>query len=147
SMASDKQWAHEVRRQLLNPFQYGDNEPDQSGRIDVLDLNLRNNLASEVVHGALKRLVELSAPCPGCPRDRCDGVRNAARLGDAIVIDRLVALLTLVAKSGYHATMRDLLGFLSYTLWGTRDCDAVKGTRTPVELYAKNAFVGGIGPL
>jgi len=140
-------WAAEVRRQLLTPFLYRAEEANDEPRIAVLDLNLRNNLASGVVHAAVGKIVELSAPCAGCPTARCDGFQNVKRLGEGVVIDRLVFLLGLVAKSGYHATMRDLFSYLSYLSWGNKGCELVKASKESAQSYAENSFVSGTGPL
>lgn len=145
--AGDAAWASETRAQLLTPFVYRNNAKETESRVAVLDLNLRNNLASSVVRSAVGKLVELSAPCSGCPKARCDGYQNANKLSEAVVLERLTALLGLVAKSGHHATMRDLFGYLSFLMWGHKSCDAVKGSKDASTSYAENAFVGGEGPL
>jgi hypothetical protein len=146
-VAEERPWANEARRQLLRPFEYRPQEDEKDPRISVLDLNLRNNLAQRIVRLALERVLRLSAPCAGCPKERCEGAQNAHALGEPLVADRLAAFLELVAQSGYHATMRDLFGFLSFAIWGGRGCDDIKGqTRSPAS-YWDNAASGGVGPL
>jgi len=140
-------WAAEVHRQLLTPFVYRHEPDNDEPRIAVLDLNLRNNLASAVVKAAIEKIVSLSAPCAGCPKVRCDGFQNVARMSEGIVVDRLVTLLSLVAKSGHHATMRDLFGYISFLVWGDKDCELVKDGKAAPHSYAENAFVDGVGPL
>jgi hypothetical protein len=145
--AKGTSWADELHRQLLSPYVYKHEPDNEEPRIAVLDLNLRNNLASSVVRSAIEKLVELSAPCGGCPKARCDGAQNVGRLTEAVVVGRLVTLLGLVAKSGHHATMRDLFGYLSFVVWGDKDCEQVKSGKESPRSYAESAFVGGVGPL
>ncbi len=161
--AGDRGWAEETRRQLLHPLVYtvgggvasaasGSSRAGVKGgptanRVAVVDLNLRNNLGPVVVTKALQKLIELSAPCAGCPVGRCEGQVNAARLDESRVADRLVSLLDRVARVGYHATMRDLHGFLSYLLFAGIGCGTVKATMECATPYWQAAFEGGIGPL
>ena len=145
--ANDRPWVEEVRSQLLHPLEYRKSETRHDSRISVLDLNLRNNLAPDVVRSALRRVIELCFPCSGCPQARCDGYLNIRRLGEQVISDRLVHLLDLVARSGYHATMRDLFGFLSFLVWGVRECVEIRGRVEAGTKYSENAFSGGVGPL
>jgi hypothetical protein len=148
-LAKDFSWAGEIRSQLLRPFQYREEGHPKDPRISVLDMNLRNNLAPSIVRSALNRLLQLCAPCSECPQGNCRGIQNVQRLSEEIVSDRLSGLLSLVARSGYHATMRDLFGFLSFVLWGGLTCrDVVEETRlNKPRYYSENAFVGGVGAL
>ena len=38
---------------------------------------------------------------------------NAIRLKNPVVVERMITLLDAVGRTGYHATMRDLLGFIA----------------------------------
>lgn len=142
--ASDRAWARAAREQLLNPFVHRGHTVDADPSVTVLDLNLRNNLAESVVRRALEKILQLSGPCDVCPGKNCSLQFNAERLGGP-ASERLVALLDAVARTGFHATMRDLQGFLSFTLFGHLQCnDFKKGTHSR---YWHNAFEGGQGPL
>jgi hypothetical protein len=167
--AGDAAWAGEARRQLLQPFEYtsagsgarerpaaareatGRRPAEKRGpaveRIKVVDLNLRNNLAKGIVQAALSRLISFTAPCEGCPVEACDVQVNAARLGEAPVVERVSRLLDVVARSGFHATMRDLQGFLAFLLVGGAACERVRGRDDGLTPYWENAFMGGVGPL
>jgi Domain of unknown function (DUF4338) len=145
--AAGANWASEARTQLLAPFVYQTEQMSRVAQVAVLDLNLRNNLASAIVRAAAQKIVEFSGPCAGCPRARCNGYQNASKLSEGVVLERLIFLLGLVAKSGYHATMRDVFGFLAYLLWGKANCEATKEKSDPPTSYSENAFVGGEGPL
>lgn len=151
--AEGLKWVGELKEQLLQPLAY---EPQgsrshvdakaTSSRLLVVDLNLRNNLARETVSKALRRHLELCGPCDGCPIATCGGQRNAGRLGNSEVAERLVTLLDAVGRGGFHATMRDLHGLLSFMLFTGADCAAIKEGAPPIP-YWDAAFEGGAGPL
>jgi hypothetical protein len=143
--AGDRAWASGARDLLMRPYVYRAAPSDPVTGVAVIDLDLRNNLAPPIVRGALKRLLDLTSPCAGCPKNSCRLQTNADRLhGDAV--DRLVALLDAVARGGFHATMRDLQGFLAYLLSGADDCEAFKASAPGLSFWDA-AFVGGQGPL
>jgi hypothetical protein len=144
--AGAKPWAMAARQQMLHPFVYRDVQPLDI-RLLVVDLNLRNTLAPEVVRKALEQLIRLGAPCASCPRQGCEFVENVRRVSEAGV-DGVVALLDSVARSGVHATMRDLYGFLSFLLAGPRTCRQMQSTPDDgTRMYWNNAFLGGRGAL
>lgn len=146
NFAGDRPWASSIKDQILHPFSYRKRAAKKENeRSLVVDLNLRNNLAEDIITKALRKLVSFCAPCAGCPAS-CDLQRNAERLGEPSVIKRVVLLMDTIARTGFHATMRDLQGFLGYLLTGDRSCDSIK--RSPQGAnYWRNAFEGGAGPL
>lgn len=144
--AGTRPWAMAARQQMLHPLVYRE-IPPLDDRLLVVDLNLRNTLAPDVVRKALEQLVRLGAPCAECPRQGCEFVENVRRISEAGV-DGVVALLDSVARSGVHATMRDLYGFLSFLLAGPRTCRQIQGAPDDgPRMYWNNAFIGGRGPL
>jgi hypothetical protein len=129
-------WAKDVIRAILCPYVYGDERPQTDQRFLILDLNLRNNLARDIVRQAIEKVVALA--------DKKSALaKNAARLKQPVVVKRLIALLDAVGRTGYHATMRDLFGFIAYLMCGGEEELGAEGPRP----YYVNAFVGGIGPL
>lgn len=143
--AGDRAWASGARDLLMRPYVYREAPADPVTGVAVIDLDLRNNLAPPIVRGALKRLLDLTAPCADCPKKACRLQTNADRLNGATV-DRLVALLDAVARGGFHATMRDIQGFLAYLLSGADDCEAFKAGAPGLNFWDA-AFIGGQGPL
>lgn len=128
-------WARPVLDAILKPYVYDKDDPSGSDQIVMLDLNLRNNLSSHIVDEALKRvtaLVDKKGPLAD----------NAARLNATSTRERVTALLDAVGRTGFHATMRDLLGFLAYLVAGSDLEDP-----NSVQPYYINAFQGGVGPL
>lgn len=145
--AGQRAWAEQAARQVLKPLAYRPTDGTPAERVTVVDLSLRNNLGPTVVAAALRRLLDLSAPCTGCPVESCTLQVNAARLGDAGVVQRLTTMLARVSQSGFHATMRDLLGLLSFMLVGGRGCDDMRVSSDFERPYWVSAFDGGVGPL
>ena len=129
-------WAKDVIQAILRPYVYGDETIRSDSRLLILDLNLRNNLARDIVRQAIEKVVSLA--------DKKGALAaNAARLKNTMVIERLINLLDAVGRTGYHATMRDLLGFIAFLICGGED---EPGADKPRPYYV-NAFVGGIGGL
>lgn len=143
--AGDRPWVAATRELLMRPYVYRRDAPQAVDGVAVVDLNLRNNLAPEIVRAALRRLLDQAAPCEGCPRKSCRLQNNAARLTSAPV-ERLVELLDGVARGGFHATMRDLQGFLAYIVSGAEDCAGFKNGKDGLAFWDA-AFIGGQGPL
>lgn len=152
--AGARPWAAEVKAQLLQPFRYvGGGKPPEgnaASRTKVLDLNQRNNLARPIVEKALAKLLSFTAPNPACPGEsECSAQFNVSRIATNEVAERLVMLLEAVSRTGFHATMRDLHGFLAFVMVGRTTCGpptegAVDQAFSP---YWQNAFEGGTGPL
>jgi len=133
-------WAKNLVGSLLHPYRYGDddhrNHPEKTGAV-VLDLTHRNNLAGEVVEAVLDKVTALALS------ETTPMSENARRLQDSTVKERLCRLLDRVARTGFHATMRDLLGFIAHLLCGGED----EIGDVPPRPYYVNAFVDGEGPL
>ena len=141
--AGDRKWARTALDLLLAPYVFRGQAAPVDSTVTVLDLNLRNNLSPTVVRKAMAVLASLSGKCADCPGS-CSLQRNVDALsGEAL--ERLISLLDRVARSGFHATMRDLEGLLSYLLVGSIDCAAfAQGESAP---YWVNAFEGAQGPI
>lgn len=90
----------------------------------VVDLSQRELLTEDIVQKLLQRLCVLATvqPCTDCPPQRCPVEYNATMLSQPQVLQNLVKLLRLVARRGFHATIRDLIGLLAYLLVGEVPC-------------------------
>jgi hypothetical protein len=143
--AKTRSWVESTRDLLINPYVFPGDRPAEHTDVCVVDLNLRNNLAPDTVRKALSALVGQSGPCDGCPVTTCGLQLNAERLRNDS-IQRLLKLLDAVSKAGFHATMRDVQGFLAYILSGPYTCDDFKAGIAG-RWYWENVFVDGQGPL
>lgn len=131
------EWPDKIIRAIREPYDY-DEPREEHDRIAIFDLNLRNNLSESVVRQALDKILSLADDDKSSPY-----FENVQRLKDPSVRQRLFALLDTVAQTGIHATMRELLGFVSYLVCGGEDEDR-SGRAKP---FYMNAFDGGVGAL
>jgi len=148
NQAGNKTWAKEAKVGALSPLVYGARTEEQANPngLTVVDLNLRNNLTRTIVEKSIERLTKLCKPCKGCPENNCTAVQNAKRLAIKEVKSQVAGLLDLVARGGYHATMRELQAFLSFLIFGGSSCAEIK-KRDSVAIYSTNAFEKGVGLL
>lgn len=132
-------WAASLLNAVLRPYNYGTGPEAELGQVVILDLNLRNNLAPQIVGQAIERIVALSEASGDL---EATAAFNLSRLKEPGVSARICHLLDAVGATGFHATMRDLLGFVAFLIFGDETVDAL--TAQP---YFLNAFEGGQGPL
>src|SRR6266540_5375496 len=104
-------------------------------KIKIVDLSQREILTDEVIARLLSKLCPLAAAASCVPDmkeqcGRCPLHDNARILAHPQVQKNLAFVLTLVARRGFHATMRDLVGLLAYILTGGVTCE---------ELWRKNS--------
>ncbi len=102
-----------LQRQLNRPFTFADEDSHPSNPV-LANLGLRQLLTEDVVDGildvALEHVDYEEAP---------DVVtKNAEHLREPRVRDRIQRLLKLVARSGAHVPMHQILGFFAYIITG-----------------------------
>jgi len=131
-------WAGKVIESILRPYVYDESLGTELEKILVLDLDLRNNLSPDIVEQAIDRVTSMvpvkTAPPLG---------ENTSSLRNPSIKKRVIKLLDVIGQSGFHATMRDLLGFIAFLICGGEE-GREDGLPNP---YYINAFEGGIGPL
>jgi hypothetical protein len=93
-------------------------------RTIVVDLSQREIITPTIVKGIADRLCKqiTSTRCNDCPPRKCPVEYNAEALSSDKILHNLVAILTLVARRGFHTTMRDLIGLIAYILTGDKPC-------------------------
>lgn len=139
-------WAKGVKQYLLAPFWYRATPVPLDPRVCVIDLNLRNNLAPSVLRRAVRLLRSLSVPCRECPKQNCSLYLNSSRLR-AESSEQIVRVLDSIGRTGRHATMRDVHGFLAFMFVGSLSCEEIVQSGLSPEFYWRNAFEGGQGHL
>jgi hypothetical protein len=97
-------------------------------KIQIVDLSQREILTEEVISSLLSKLYPLAAnaSCSTGVKQQCGRCPlhdNAQALANSQVQKNLAFMLSLVARRGFHATMRDLVGMLAYILTGGTTCD------------------------
>jgi len=105
-------------------------------KIQIVDLSQREILTNEIISSLLSKLYPLAAnaSCASGIKEQCGRCPlhdNAQALANSQVQKNLAFMLTLVARRGFHATMRDLVGLLAFILTGGTTCE---------ELWRKNAL-------
>jgi hypothetical protein len=135
----------EVARQSEGLLYYG-NAPARPRAVIVVDLNLRSVLSPEIIEHALANLLRPNnyTSCAEYFSDEStDGALNVRALQHPQVRSRLIRLLEIAGHTGRHITMRDLQGFLSFLVFGGRNCAELM--RNPSDLrfrYFNLAFLG-----
>jgi len=136
----------EAVRQVQSAVYFGQPPAARQGRVAVVDLSLRNVLASRVVLAGIDRLTDYRFVSQLSDADPAH--LNVQRLRSERVKSRLAALLDEVSRRGEHATMRQLMGFLAYALTGGTDSTArIMSQGDGRYLYANLVFENGQGPL
>jgi hypothetical protein len=113
-------------RQVENAIVYsaGSNETDES-EVAVFDLSRRDVLHNSIVSEAIKKITADSfyVECSTCPqKNDCPVHVHRMLLNDSLFQKRLDVLLSRISLKGQHVTLRELLGFLSYLIFGNRAC-------------------------
>lgn len=95
----------------------------------IIDLSQRELLddQGEITNRLLDTLcvLAISEECPHCPPPHCEHcpvTYNVEALSNKKIRNHLLKVLSLVAKRGFHATMRDLIGLLAYIITGGVSC-------------------------
>jgi hypothetical protein len=112
--------------EIDNCTYYNDVPQSKLQRTIVVDLSRREIVTITLVKGIVDRLCKqiMSARCDDCPPRRCPVEYNASALSNDEILHNLVTILALVARRGFHATMRDLIGLIAYILTGDKPCAA-----------------------
>jgi hypothetical protein len=113
--------------QVENAVVYGSSSLTDFNKSSVIvfDLSRRNILSKDIVSSAILKLTDPNrlTPCHKCPSEGCDLTRNRELILSPLYQERLQEILYRVARRGYHATLRDLLGFISFLLFAGRSCE------------------------
>jgi len=103
-------------------------DPLKPPRIMIVDLSQREILTAEIVSSFLQRLypIAMQASCSAALKEKCSRCPlhdNAQALAHPEVQRNVAYVLALVARRGFHATMRDILGLLAYALTAGVTCE------------------------
>lgn len=102
-----------LRGQLEKPFIYNDTgEALSNSKVLVINLGIRQVLSSNIIRGILNVVLNR------VDYDQAPEVisNNRSSLLRPRVQERLIGLLEIVARSGVHITMHELLGFFSFII-------------------------------
>lgn len=116
----------------------------------VFDLSKREVLTKEILRQAIVKLTnkEHYDECERCPLvGNCEVHKNCNLLNNDLFQNRLFTILRRVSLRGYHATLRELQGFISYLIFGNRTCKAISKTIGNKEYDIVNLIYSGEGGL
>lgn len=113
--------------QMANAVVFSESNADEVSDegVVVFDLSRREILHNEVVSKAIDKITSDSfySECTSCNlRQSCPVHINRALLKDTLFQERLDVLFARVALKGLHVSLRELLSFLSFLLFGDRNC-------------------------
>lgn len=118
----------QAKEQMLKATVFHDDEYEEKGEVEVsvFDLSKREALVPSIVKSVIDNMTQSEhfEPCRACYfRSDCPAVKNARFIQNELFQERLNIILTQVALLGYHATLRDLQSFVSYLIFGNRNCE------------------------
>jgi hypothetical protein len=102
-----------------------------ASQVVVFDLSRRQVLSKEIVSKTVERITDdkFYAECQTCPnRDNCPVHPYREAIRKPLFQERLDELFSRVTLKGEHISLRELLSFLSYILFGGRDCSQLNAT-------------------
>ena len=138
-------------KQLIGAMKYSDTVTEHNEKIVVYDLSKREVLSADIIARAISKITDEQhyATCAECQlKNNCEAVTNKRLLNEPLFQERLNIVLSRVALNGYHATLRELLSFLSYLIFGDRSCEALAGTAGDNKYSLVNLIhQGGMGRL
>jgi hypothetical protein len=142
--------ALEAQRQVEQAIEYCRNgdAPTAASLSDlvVYDLGRRNVLAADIVRAVVNTFITVERP-RGCMQSASDFSVHALLLGVDLFLDRLNTLFERVARRGFHCTLRELQGFISYLLCRGLDCEALSASSGNADNFLSELVFAGEGPL
>ena len=117
--------------QMINSISFENVSEQQESSVVLYDLSKRNVLSKDIVTAAIKKLTskQFYEKCKKCPLLKsCDVHRNRSIINTNLFQERLNYIFERVTMMGYHASLRELQGFISYLIFADRTCDKITKT-------------------
>lgn len=119
--------------QMANAFVLSEASTDETADegVVVFDLSRREILHKDIVSKAIDKIASDSfyGECSSCNlRASCPVHVNKELLKDSLFQERLDVLFARVALKGLHVSLRELLSFLSFLIFGDRSCRQLAST-------------------
>lgn len=139
----------EAYKQMIHAVNHG--EPaDTVDNVVVFDLSSREILTPEIIDAVIAKLTNDShySECTSCPLGTaCPVARNKLLIQTGSFKRRLCAIAERAILKGHHATVRDLEAFVSYLIFGDRDCATIARTTGNNKYEVANLVYSGQGKL
>jgi hypothetical protein len=100
-------------------------------KLVVFDLSRRQVLSKEIVSNAIEHITDSSfyVECNICPnKENCPVHPYRTAMKKPLFKERLDELFSRIILEGKHISLRELLSFLSYLLFGGRSCSQLNAT-------------------
>lgn len=139
----------QAKDQMIKATVFHD-EQIENDEVSVFDLSKREALDPSIVRSVILNMTKTEhfEQCGTCQfRELCPAVKNAQLIQSDLFQERLNIILTQVALQGYHATLRELQSFVSYLLFGNRNCAALTTTSSQNKYDLCNLIYQGEGRL
>lgn len=123
-MPEDFPYKSEIIKVKSQNIIYGDQCYDYDNqKVVIIDLNNRNLLEETNINAAFEKLLSNINQCALCLHSlNCTHNKTLKILQDIKVRERIVFLISLLGKTGTHAVMRDILGFIAYLITEGKNC-------------------------
>lgn len=139
----------EAYEQMIHAVNHG--EPAVSaGSVVVFDLSSREILTPEIIDAVIAKLTDDChyIECANCPLSTaCPVARNKKLIQTELFKGRLYAIAERAVLKGHHTTVRDLEAFVSYLIFGDRDCATIAKTTGNNHYEVANLVYSGCGKL
>lgn len=139
----------QAKGQMIKATVFHD-EQIENDEVSVFDLSKREALDPSIVKSVILNMTKAEhfEQCKTCQfRELCPAVKNAQLIQNELFQERLNIILTQVALQGYHATLRELQSFVSYLLFGNRNCTTLTTTSSQNNYDLCNLIYQGEGRL
>lgn len=139
----------QAKEQMIKATVFHD-EQVENDEVSVFDLSKREALDPSIVKSVIFNMTkpEHFEQCKTCQfRELCSAVKNAQLIQNKLFQERLNIILTQVALQGYHATLRELQSFVSYLIFGNRNCTTLTTTSSQNKYDLCNLIYQGEGRL
>jgi len=118
-------------QQMENAIYFTETSLTEETDVVVFDLSRREILHKDTVKSAITKITSehLYTDCSSCyMRTSCPVHLHRELLNDSLFQDRLDVLFTRISLKGQHVSLRDMLSFLSFLLFGDRNCKQLAST-------------------
>lgn len=135
--------------QMIHAVNHGEHAA-VSDTVVVFDLSSREILTPEIIGAVIAKLTDPChyTECINCPLGvLCPVDRNKRLIQTELFQQRIYAVAQRAVLKGHHATVRDLQAFVSYLIFGDRDCPTIARTTGNDKYEVANLVYSGQGKL
>ena len=135
--------------QMIHAVSHGE-EIEETNGVIVFDLSHREVLTEDIIDAVIKKLTADThyTECTTCPLgNSCPVATNRKIINTTYFKERILSIAKRAILRGYHATLRDLQAFVSYLIFGDRECATIAETTGNNKYDVCNLVYSGKGNL